>query len=166
MVQLKRKIKLKQKTDSSRPKPFFANKVRMGLGLICLLAICGISYAVYKNISNSKEEAVEIVNESDSLSIAPAKHTEEEDSVSTVVGNTENLTSLQSQNDTVHVYSDNKRDDSSSISSMSEHELEEAALSVIRGNYGNNPVRRRKLGNRYQQIQDRVNQMYREGKVR
>lgn len=47
-----------------------------------------------------------------------------------------------------------------------EENIEETVLSVIRGNYGNNPVRRRKLGDRYQEIQDRVNQMYREGKVR
>lgn len=40
-----------------------------------------------------------------------------------------------------------------------------AALSVIRGAYGNNPIRRKKLGNRYQEIQDIVNQLYREGKV-
>lgn len=40
------------------------------------------------------------------------------------------------------------------------------ALSVIRGNYGNNPIRRKKLGSRYQEIQDIVNQLYREGKVR
>jgi len=47
-----------------------------------------------------------------------------------------------------------------------EDSLETAALSVIRGNYGNNPERKRKLGDRYQEIQNRVNQMYREGKVR
>lgn len=43
--------------------------------------------------------------------------------------------------------------------------IEEAAISVIRGNYGNNPIRKRKLGDRYQEIQDKVNQMYREGLV-
>lgn len=44
--------------------------------------------------------------------------------------------------------------------------IEETAISVIRGDYGNNPIRRRKLGDRYQKIQDKVNQMYREGLVR
>lgn len=45
-------------------------------------------------------------------------------------------------------------------------EVKAAAISVIRGNYGNNPERRRKLGNRYQEIQSKVNEMYRNGEVR
>ena len=59
--------------------------------------------------------------------------------------------------------------DSSNASSSSttiQGTVEELALQVIRGDYGNNPVRRKKLGERYQEIQERVNQMYREGKVR
>ena len=44
--------------------------------------------------------------------------------------------------------------------------LDEKVLSVIRGNYGNNPERRRKLGAEYQIIQDKVNEMYRNGLVR
>ena len=34
------------------------------------------------------------------------------------------------------------------------------------GNYGNNPERRKKLGDRYQEIQSKVNEMYRNGEVR
>ncbi len=45
-------------------------------------------------------------------------------------------------------------------------EVRAAAISVIRGNYGNNPERRRKLGDRYQEIQSKVNEMYRNGEVR
>ena len=44
--------------------------------------------------------------------------------------------------------------------------VKEAAASVIRGNFGNNPERRRKLGDRYQEIQSKVNEMYRNGEVR
>lgn len=43
--------------------------------------------------------------------------------------------------------------------------VEEEALSVIRGNYGNNPERRRLLKERYQEIQNKVNEMYRNGLV-
>lgn len=39
-------------------------------------------------------------------------------------------------------------------------------LSVIRGNYGNNPDRRRLLKERYQEIQNKVNEMYRNGHVK
>lgn len=44
--------------------------------------------------------------------------------------------------------------------------LEKEALSVIRGNYGNNPDRRRLLKERYQEIQNKVNEMYRNGQVK
>lgn len=42
-------------------------------------------------------------------------------------------------------------------------DLEVEAINVIRGDYGNVPERRRHLGERYQPIQDRVNQLKREG---
>ena len=41
--------------------------------------------------------------------------------------------------------------------------IESEALRVIRGDYGNNPVRQNRLGANYQTIQDRVNQLKRDG---
>ena len=41
--------------------------------------------------------------------------------------------------------------------------LEKEVLKVIRGDYGNNPIRRKKLGSNYQSIQNRVNELKREG---
>ncbi len=61
---------------------------------------------------------------------------------------------------------DNVSDNTSSAKTTIQGTVDELALRVIRGDYGNNPVRRKKLGDRYQEIQDKVNQMYREGKVR
>lgn len=43
--------------------------------------------------------------------------------------------------------------------------LEQKAWAVIRGNYDNNPIRRQKLGEDYQVIQDKVNELYRKGLV-
>lgn len=43
--------------------------------------------------------------------------------------------------------------------------VEETANEVIRGLYGNGNVRKNKLGSRYQEIQNRVNEMYRQGLV-
>ena len=48
---------------------------------------------------------------------------------------------------------------------MDDEYAEQMAWSVIRGNYGNNPVRRQKLGDEYQIIQDKVNEFYRKGLV-
>lgn len=43
--------------------------------------------------------------------------------------------------------------------------VEEEAREVIRGKYGNGAVRKRNLGDRYAEIQNRVNEMYRNGQV-
>lgn len=42
-------------------------------------------------------------------------------------------------------------------------DIEAEALKVIRGDYGNNPQRKSNLGNQYQPIQDRVNELKRQG---
>lgn len=44
--------------------------------------------------------------------------------------------------------------------------VEDEARQVIRGIYGNGSVRKQKLGNRYSEIQSKVNEMYRTGQVR
>ena len=41
--------------------------------------------------------------------------------------------------------------------------IEQEAMNVIRGDYGNIPERREKLGSKYQEIQNRVNQLKKEG---
>ncbi|MDE6409347.1 MAG: hypothetical protein K2K81_03765 [Muribaculaceae bacterium] len=43
-------------------------------------------------------------------------------------------------------------------------DVEAEAMKVIRGEYGNNPVRRNNLGSKYQEIQNRVNELKRTGK--
>ena len=43
--------------------------------------------------------------------------------------------------------------------------VEEEAREVIRGKYGNGAVRKRNLGDRYAEIQSKVNEMYRNGQV-
>lgn len=43
--------------------------------------------------------------------------------------------------------------------------VEHEARQVIRGTYGNGSVRKQKLGNRYSEIQSKVNDMYRNGQV-
>lgn len=43
--------------------------------------------------------------------------------------------------------------------------IEEEAIKVIRGNYGNGDVRKRNLGRRYSEIQNKVNEMYRNGLI-
>ena len=44
------------------------------------------------------------------------------------------------------------------------NDVEAEAMKVIRGDYGNNPIRRKNLGPKYREIQKRVNEMKRKGK--
>lgn len=44
--------------------------------------------------------------------------------------------------------------------------VQETAKDVIRGTYGNGVTRRHKLGSRYEEVQKRVNEMYRQGLIR
>lgn len=58
-----------------------------------------------------------------------------------------------------------KRKDAITSVNMSAGNVEQMAWSVIRGNYDNNPIRRQKLGEDYEAIQDKVNELYRKGLV-
>ena len=52
-----------------------------------------------------------------------------------------------------------REDQTASVS----NNVEQEAMNVIRGDYGNVPERREKLGSKYQEIQNRVNQLKKEG---
>ena len=54
---------------------------------------------------------------------------------------------------------------STSTGSSASGTVEEEAIEVIRGKYGNGDVRKRNLGGRYAEIQSKVNEMYRNGLV-
>jgi len=54
---------------------------------------------------------------------------------------------------------------STSTGSGTSGTIEEEAINVIRGKYGNGDVRKRNLGGRYAEIQSKVNEMYRNGLV-
>jgi cytoskeletal protein RodZ len=55
---------------------------------------------------------------------------------------------------------------SGDLSILNGKTLKEKANVVIRGYFGNNPERKRTLGDAYREIQDKVNEMYRNGEVR
>ncbi len=129
-------------------------------GLILAGVLGGGGYGVYSLLNNSDNptqsgpiptkptDSIESVQ--DTMNVLIDDNKKEKDSIENVSNVTENV----------------NNDNTSRLSDLSSKTIDEAALSVIRGNYGNNPERKRKLGDRYQEIQNRVNQMYREGKVR
>lgn len=51
------------------------------------------------------------------------------------------------------------------IDELKEEDIATLATEVIRGNFGNGDVRKELLGKHYQQVQDRVNEIYRSGSL-
>jgi hypothetical protein len=131
------------------------------VSLFSIVALCFVGGGIaFLPLRCSKDQKTNILNNiSDSLST---------DTILPVVVDTVPTTNLQTEGNELPDISELNEQTQTTIEEIVtvEESIEETVLSVIRGNYGNNPVRRRKLGDRYQDIQDRVNQMYREGKVR
>ncbi len=73
------------------------------------------------------------------------------------------LTTLQRTNTTVDSQSGSTSNSTPSLASLSSS-VDENALRVIRGEFGNGQERKNALGDRYTEIQSRVNEMYREGR--
>lgn len=139
---------------------------------LAVAVLGGAGIAGYHQLNNSGTEAapdtiaivsdtVKPIDSIDSIETIPV-----EDGNAIVEDKAASKVKEQPVEQTVEQTVDNDSGNASSTSTTIQGTVEELALQVIRGDYGNNPVRRKKLGDRYQEIQDRVNQMYREGKVR
>ena len=159
MVQLKRKVQLKKKVDipdSHGP----SKKTIAGIAIGGLIALGAIGYGIWGNGGDeAKPDYPPVAMVSDTIAA-----TQKADS-----------TEVKTDVEEAQVVEEPKQEiDSKPIqptqdvqkTSTPVEEVKAAAISVIRGNYGNNPERRRKLGDRYQEIQSKVNEMYRNGEVR
>lgn len=158
MVQLKRKVQLKKKVDP--PPHGLSKKTIAGIAIGGIIAAAIIGYGV---LGNGGDEA-----KPDNPPVAMASDTT---ATTLKIDSAEVKTDVEAD----QVVEEPKQEiDSKPIQPTQDiqkpstpvEELKAAAISVIRGNYGNNPERRRKLGNRYQEIQSKVNEMYRNGEVR
>lgn len=98
------------------------------------------------SISVTKEDSA---LKKDSVNLTPEKSSNEDNSA---IGSTTNVAKdeLKPQN---------------SSSEPLNGSLEQKAIAVIRGTYGNGLERKQKLGNEYTVIQNKVNEMYRDGLV-
>lgn len=116
-----------------------------------IILVVGVVAAIFLIHNYSKESPIEedVKNEE----IIPSEKS----------NNEPNITINESNNDTL--LNAILVDPEVEFETISNINVEQMAWSVIRGNYGNNPVRRQKLGEDYQVIQDKVNEFYRKGLV-
>lgn len=152
MVELKKKVTLKKKVSTP------SRSTKTWIWFLCtLLIVATMAVFWYLRSSSSDTETPDVV---DTLSVLTSDNI------------TESIDSTK-QNDTVveeimavnpNVEPDQVQEIISSAN-MSTENVEQMAWSVIRGNYDNNPIRRQKLGEDYQVIQDKVNEFYRKGLV-
>lgn len=162
MVKLKRKVTLRTKVADT-PEPDKSNIYKwLLLGGVVIAAIVVFLFLKPDSSENSVSDGIQ--NE---IHVSTAELTNEK--VENVIeNNTENQSNIlltEKSNDitktaiTVVETTDN-------ASNISTNYIEQKAISVIRGNYGNGEERKTKLGREYQIIQDKVNEMYRNGLVR
>ena len=159
MVQLKRKVQLKKKVDipeSHGP----SKKTIVGITIASLLAVGAIGYGVLGNGGDeAKPDNPPVAMVSDTIAATQKADSTE---VKTDVEESPVIKEPKQEIDSKPIQpTQDVQEPSAPV-----EEVKAAAISVIRGNYGNNPERRRKLGDRYQEIQSKVNEMYRNGEVR
>ena len=79
-----------------------------------------------------------------------------------------NNTTANTTTDQQTASTDNLGTSSTTASKAAEpaNSVQETAKDVIRGTYGNGVTRRHRLGSRYEEVQKRVNEMYRQGLIR
>lgn len=182
MVELKRKVTLKTKNSSieENEKPIGQNPIptnsrkKLIVGLAALIVVVIAGFVLFgNNQSTGKSDA--IVTDSltkDSVqkdsTLADSLKKENSSVVSNEESNnkeTEDIKDEMQSKASVPVDTNVKSQQESNTESSSMGSVEDKAKQVIRGIYGNGPVRKQKLGNDYAEIQGKVNEMYRNGLV-
>lgn len=165
MVELKKKVTLKKKVSevTATKAPLKPKKNKIWIWIVLLLVV--LSVATYFIIKPENTETIQ----NDELIETPAIVEEPSDEISKDVPS--DTTSAENANDdntsdkvkeTTHPQVDEK---SESEVLLSEDSIETKAKQVIRGDFGNGLERKNNLGSEYKTIQNRVNQMYKEGLV-
>lgn len=138
------------------------------LGTFVIVCVVLAAIFVLRGCTNDEKPVVDKVV-TDSISNDSVPPFVVDSIVSVSLETTGKVVKDESNNNPGPVATDNKTEGNKSVKTdvvnMSEDVVKEA-LSVIRGNYGNNPDRRRLLKERYQDIQNKVNEMYRNGQVK
>ncbi len=168
-----------------------SNKKWLLLAITAIIVVVGVIGFMQFNPSSSNNDGAEQANSSaystnaggedgsvqtkakqDEADNTDASNGENEDKSGVEEANASHSTSNQSTEsenaETTAPYGTNRNAPVQSATSGNDTptgSIEEEARQVIRGIYGNGSVRKQKLGDRYSEIQSKVNEMYRTGQV-
>lgn len=177
-IKLKRKVQLREKTgEVVNTIPNKVSWYKRPLAWVVIIALGVASgFCVWINLGKDnivdKDSAIEqeksIVENSATINegeLEPSSEFHGSDSVSQVViDNTSKIEEEQSKESIEQTMMVSNDDDKSMSSIVNiSNDVETEALKVIRGDYGIGQERKDKLGEKYQTIQTRVNELKREG---
>ena len=167
---------LKKSSDSESHRN---NKTWIVLFAVCVLLIGG--YFLLGN--NDTNEAPIVDNEKPIITVETpsekvgntteigdsAKNEANTDTEEAQIAKTDNVKETEPQPSKSRVPQSQSKSDQTiklkTVSNLSSANLEQKAIAVIRGDFGNGLERKQKLGDEYTSIQNRVNEMYRQGLV-
>lgn len=164
MVKIKRKVTLKEKVvDTSEIKKINLKRWFLGVGLVFIAIVSALFY-----LSNNNDDKSSVANGASlERSLVVEENVNAGDSALFKGVPIESQSVIKPNAgipETINSPSVKVLEESVNSSFGNEY-IEQMALSVIRGNYGNNPERRIKLGPEYKTVQDKVNEMYLNGLV-
>lgn len=156
------------------PKPSKVPKMALGIVIVALLGVGGCFLLKGKDTASPEQQAsVQVITaKTDSVSVGVDSTTAVQDDDPDSASSDETKGSQDSKTATgknqVASSEPTAKPDQSPFQKSTVAiygTVEEKARQVIRGNYGNGQVRKDKLGAEYRTIQDKVNEMYRQGLV-
>lgn len=178
-VKLKHKVQLRKKVEeavgeqSQEPEAPKSNRLWI-LGGVVVLALGVIAYLLFfgsgkKTSSSVNEDGTEVVeevatNETDTVAAAPAEETVGPKATEPAPETPEASSQEAAPDATVSSQQNNTATPASKTQTVGvSNDVEAEAMKVIRGDYGVGQERKDRLGDKYQPIQNRVNELKREG---
>lgn len=187
-VRLKHKVQLRRKVDDSkladkssiensttRPTSDAPKSRKMIWLIIGVIVLCFLGYFIFSKPDNDGQKPVVVEDKTEVENISvPSDTTNSKEAVKEGVGETESEVVENSNNnvdESTAMVESVKPTETTTIDNAKtsvrttnvSNDVEAEAMKVIRGDYGIDQERKNKLGDKYQTIQNRVNELKREG---
>ena len=187
-VRLKHKVQLRRKVDDSkladkssiensttRPTSDAPKSRKMIWLIIGVIVLCFLGYFIFSKPDNDGQKPVVVEDKTEVENISvPSDTTNSKEAVKEGIGETESEVVENSNNnvdESTAMVESVKPTETTTIDNAKtsvrttnvSNDVEAEAMKVIRGDYGIGQERKNKLGDKYQTIQNRVNELKREG---